>query len=91
MLEALAEVLREEFPQEGTIAGEAEAEETEELGAMDVEVVADRALVAQTRLGEGDRTQVEWVGRCWAWLIESEAPLLKDVVAARGASGRRAR
>ena len=81
VLEALAEVLREESPQEGTIAGE--AEETEELGAMDVEVVADRALVAQTRL-EGDRTQVEWVGRCWAWLTEGEAPSLTDVVVRDG-------
>ena len=82
VLEALAEVLREESPQVGTIAGE--AEETEELGAMDVEVVADRALVAQTRLGGGDRTQVEWVGRCWAWLTEGEAPSLTDVVVRDG-------
>ena len=64
VLEALAEVLREASPQEGTIAGEVETEDTIETGAMVIEVVADRALVAQTRLGEDDRVEVEWVGRC---------------------------
>ena len=83
VLEALAEVLREESPQEGTIAEGVEAEET---GAMAIEVVADRALVAQTRLGENDRVEVEWVGRCWAWLTEGEAPSLMDVVVRDGES-----
>ena len=83
VLEALAEVLREASPQEGTIAGEVEAEET---GAMEIEVVADRALVARTRLGEDDRVGVEWVGRCWAWLTEGEPPSLVDVVVRDGES-----
>ena len=84
VLEALAEVLREASPQEGTIAGEVEAEDTVETGAMAIEVVADRALVARTRLGEDDRVGVEWVGRCWAWLTEGEPPSLVDVVVGDG-------
>ena len=58
--------------------------ETGETGAMALEVVADRALVAQTRLGEDDRVEVEWVGRCWAWLTEGEAPSLMDVAVRDG-------
>ena len=81
LLEALAEVLREASPQEGTIAESVEAEET---GVMAIEVVADRALVAQTRLGEDDRVEVEWLGRCWAWLTEGEPPSLMDVVVRDG-------
>ena len=86
VLEALAEVLREASPQEGTIEGEVETEGTVETGAMVIEVVADRALVAQTRLGEDDRVEVEWVGRCWAWLTEGEPPSLVDVVIRDGES-----
>ena len=101
VMEALAEVLREESMEEGTIAGEVETEDTIETGAMVIEVVADRALVAQTRLGEDDRVEVEWVGRCWALLTEGEAPSLVDwwsgtvrspsiwSLARCGASGRR--
>ena len=81
VLEALAEVLREASRQEGTIAESVEAEET---GVMAIEVVADRALVAQTRLGEDDRVEVEWLGRCWAWLTEGEPPSLMDVVVRDG-------
>ena len=62
VLEALAQVLRETAAQEGTVAGRVEAEETEDTGAMAIDVVADRALVVQTRLGEDDRREVEWVG-----------------------------
>ena len=40
----------------------------------------DRALVAQTRLGEDYRVGVEWVGRCWVWLTVGEAPSLMEVV-----------
>ena len=84
VLEALAQVLRETAAQEGTVAGRVEAEETEDTGAMAIDVVADRALVAQTRLGEDDRREVEWVGRCWAWLTEGEAPSLIDVAVRDG-------
>ena len=84
VLEALAQVLRETAAQEGTVAGRVEAEETEDTGAMAIDVVADRALVAQTRFGEDDRREVEWVGRCWAWLTEGEAPSLVDVVVRDG-------
>ena len=84
VLEALARVLLEASPEQGTAAGDAEAEETEEAGAMDIVVVADRALVGQTLLGEDGRVEVEWVGRCWAWLTEGEAPSLMDVVVKDG-------
>ncbi len=79
VLEALATVLREASPEQGTAAGDSEAEETEETGAMDIEVVADRALDRQTRLGTDGRGEDEWVGRCWAWLTEGDAPSLMDV------------
>ena len=81
VLEALDRVLREASPQKEPVAG---GVETEEAGAMDIEVVADRALVAQTRIGEDDRAEVEWVGRCWTWLTEGEAPSLVDVVVRDG-------
>ena len=84
VLAALAQVLRETAAQEGTVAGRVEAEETGDTGAMAIDVVADRALVAQTRLGEDDRREVEWVGRCWAWLTEGEAPSLIDVAVRDG-------
>ena len=84
VLEALALVLREASPQEGTAAGNVEAEETEEAGVMAIEVVADRDLVARTRLGEDDQVEVEWVGRCWARLTAGEAPSLMDVVVRDG-------
>ncbi len=84
VLEALAHVLREESSQEGAAAWEAKAEETHETGATSIDVVADRALVAQTRLGEDGRMEVEWVGRCWAWLTEGESPSLVDVAVRDG-------
>ncbi len=84
VLEALAHVLREASQEEGTVAGEAAAQETEYTGAMNIEVVADRALVAHTRLGGDGRVEVEWVGRCWAWLTEGDVPSLMDVVVRDG-------
>lgn len=81
VLEALARVLREASLEEDTAAGEIESEEP---GVMTIEVVADRALVAQTRLGEDDRVEVEWIGRCWAWLTEGDVPSLVDVVVRDG-------
>ena len=83
VLEALAEVLREASPQEGTIA-ESVVAEGGETRAISVAVVADRALVPKTRHGEDDRVEVEWVGRCWAWLTEGEAPSLVDVAVRDG-------
>ena len=78
VLAALARVLREAAPHGGTTAGDVAAGETEETGVMAIEVVADRALVALPRLGEDGRDEVEWVGRCWAWLTEGEAASLMD-------------
>ena len=84
VLEAIARVLREASPHEGTTTGDVAAKGTEETGAMAIEVAADRALVAQPRPGEDDRDEVEWVGRCWAWLTEGEAVSLRDVVVRDG-------
>ena len=53
-----------------------------------LEVVADRALVAQTRFGAGGRVGVEWVGRCWVWLTAGEAPSLMEVVVSEAAVAR---
>ena len=86
VIEALAAVLREESMEEA-MAEEQSAdgiEESDEAGKLHLEVVADRAPVAQTRLGEDDRVEVEWVGRCWAWLTEGEAPSLMNVVVRDG-------
>ena len=55
-------------------------EEMDEPGELLVGVVADRALVAQTWLGEDYRVGVEWVGRCWVWLTVGESPSLMEVV-----------
>ena len=52
----------------------------DDSGELFLEVVADRALVAQTRLGEDYRVGVEWEGRCWVWLTAGEAPSLMEVV-----------
>ncbi len=82
VMEALAEVLREESMAEERSADG--IEESDEAGKLHLEVVADRALVVQTRLGEDDRVEVEWVGRCWAWLTEGEAPSLVDVMVRDG-------
>ena len=59
-------------------------EEGDDSGDLLIEVVAARALVAQTRFGEDGRVGVEWVGRCWVWLTEGEAPSLVDVVVRDG-------
>ena len=50
-----------------------------ENAVLDIEVVADRPLVPQTRFGEDNSVKVEWRGRCWAWLTEGEAPALMEV------------
>ena len=84
VLEALGRVLREASPHEGTTAEDVAAEQTEEPEAMAIEVVVDRALVAQPRPGEDDSDEVEWVGRCWAWLTQGETASLRDVVVRDG-------
>ncbi len=84
VLEALAHVLREASPNEGTTTWDVAAGGTEETGAMVIEVVVDRALVARPRPGEDDRDEVEWVGRCWTWLTEGEALSLRDMVVRDG-------
>ena len=84
VLKALANVLREAVPDGRTTAGDVEAEGAEETGVMTIEVVADRALVAQPRPGEGDSDEVEWVGRCWAWLTDGEVPTLIAVAVRDG-------
>ena len=84
VLEALARVLREASPHEGTTVEDVAAEQTEEPEAMAIEIVVDRALVAQPRPGEDDSDEVEWVGRCWAWLTQGAAASLRDVVVRDG-------
>ena len=82
MTEAPGEALQGE-PGEDAAGGKrasGDDEEEDDSGELLLEVVADRALVAQTRFGEDDRVGVEWVGRCWAWLTAGEAPSLMDVV-----------
>ena len=82
MREAPAEALRGESGEDAAggkrVSGD--DEEMDEPGELLVEVVADRALVAQTWLGEDYRVGVEWVGRCWVWLTVGEAPSLMEVV-----------
>ena len=59
----------------------AENEEiTESNIDLDIDVVAERPLVPVTRFEDDGRAGVEWLGRCWAWLREGEAPPLVDVV-----------
>ena len=82
MTEAPAEALRGESGEdaEGGKRVSDDDEEGDDSRELLLEVVADRALVAQTRFGEDDRVGVEWVGRCWVWLTEGEAPSLMEVV-----------
>ena len=65
---------------QGDSSQEAMMAESDETGVLDIQVVADRPRVPQTQFGEDNRVGVTWVGRCWAWLIEGEAPSLMDVV-----------
>ena len=58
---------------------EAKMAEDGENAVLDIEVVADRPLVPQTRFEEDTSVRVEWRGRCWAWLTEGEPPALMDV------------
>ena len=53
--------------------------ENGETVVLDIDVVADRPLVPQTRFEEDNSVMVEWRGRCWAWLSEGEPPALMNV------------
>ena len=82
MAEAPAEALRGESGEDAAGGKRAcdDVEEGDDSGELLLEVVADRALVAQTRFGENDRVGVEWVGRCWVWRAAGEVPSLMEVV-----------
>ena len=54
--------------------------ESEEIIGFNLDLVAERPLVAQTRFGEDGSIGVDWRGRCWAWLNGDEAPALAEVV-----------
>ena len=55
-----------------------------ENAVLDIDVVADRPLVPQTRFEEDNSVRVEWRGRCWAWLTGGEAPALMEVAVSDG-------
>ena len=71
--EGRADSPRESSSQEETMG------ENGEIMVLDIDIVADRPLVPQTRFEEDSSVRVEWRGRCWAWLTEGEAPALMDV------------
>ena len=58
--------------------------ENGEIADLDIDVVAERPIVPVTRFEDDGRVGVEWVGRCWAWLVEGEPPALVDVVVSDG-------
>ena len=54
--------------------------ESGEIIGFNLDLVAERPLVAQTRFAEDGGIGVDWRGRCWAWLNGDEAPALAEVV-----------
>ncbi len=54
--------------------------ESEEIIGFNLDLVAERPLVAQTRFAEDGGIGVDWRGRCWAWLNGDEAQALAEVV-----------
>ena len=58
--------------------------ENGETMVLDIDVVADRPLIPQTRFEEDNSVVVEWRGRCWAWLTGGEAPALMEVAVMDG-------
>ena len=54
--------------------------ESGEIIGFNLDLVAERPLVAQTRFAEDGSIGVDWRGRCWAWLNGDEAPALAEVV-----------
>ena len=71
---------QKDYSQGATMAEKEMNGEIEETGEMCLDVVADRPLVPHTRFEEDNGVAVEWRGRCWAWLTDGEAPVLRDVV-----------
>ena len=63
-----------------TLEGRETVTESEEIIGFNLDLVAERPLVAQTRLAEDGGIGVDWRGRCWAWLNGDEAPALAEVV-----------
>ena len=61
-----------------------EIADSDKTGELDINVVADRPLVPQTRFEEDNSVRVEWRGRCWAWLTGGEAPVLMEVAVSDG-------
>ena len=63
-----------------TLEGRETMTESEEIIGFNLDLVAERPLVAQTRFAEDGGIGVDWRGRCWAWLNGDEAPALVEVV-----------
>ena len=55
---------------------------------FDVDLVAERPLVAETRFEEEGGIGVDWRGSCWAWLKDDAAPVLMEVVVNDGKTAR---
>ena len=55
---------------------------------FNLDLVAERPLVARTRFDENGIVGVEWRGRCWVWLNGDEAPALMEVVVSDGETAR---
>ena len=58
--------------------------ENGETMVLDIDVVADRPLIPQTRFEGDNSVVVEWRGRCWAWPTGGEDPALMDVAVRDG-------
>ena len=63
-----------------TLEGRETVTESGEIIGFNLDLVAERPLVAQTRFAEDGSIGVDWRGRCWAWLNGDEAPALAEVV-----------
>ena len=63
-----------------TLEGRETVTESGEIIGFNLDLVAERPLVAQTRFSEDGSIGVDWRGRCWAWLNGDEAPALAEVV-----------
>ena len=63
-----------------TLEGRETVTESGDIIGFNLDLVAERPLVAQTRFAEDGSIGVDWRGRCWAWLNGDEAPALAEVV-----------
>ncbi len=72
-----------------TLEGRETVTESEEIIGFNLDLVAERPLVAQTRFAEDGGIGVDWRGRCWAWLNGDEAPALVENPSAAGTVRRR--